>query len=211
MADRFRSYDVTAKRDSPSWDAKTRQVIDERMALDLPEAVLTEVQLSTLRLVVERVCPNPEGRGPTTTLAMIVHKIAADERDGNRHHRLPPTAECWRRGLDAIEDEAKARFASPFGTLEPQQADDVLRAVESGNVQAGSWKRLPARLFWQWRVIPDCVAAHWAQPALWSAMGFGGPASPRGYVRLDLNRRDPWESVEESGAPYRGLPRHRER
>jgi hypothetical protein len=24
-------------------------------------------------------------------------------------------------------------------------------------------------------------------------VGFGGPASPRGYVRLGLNQRDPWE------------------
>jgi hypothetical protein len=27
-------------------------------------------------------------------------------------------------------------------------------------------------------------------------MGFGGPASPRGYVRMGLDRRDPWEAAE---------------
>ena len=27
-------------------------------------------------------------------------------------------------------------------------------------------------------------------------MGFGGPASPRGYVRMALDRRDPWEAAQ---------------
>jgi hypothetical protein len=32
-------------------------------------------------------------------------------------------------------------------------------------------------------------------------MGFGGPASPRGYVRLDADKRDPWEAAEAHGDP----------
>ena len=33
-------------------------------------------------------------------------------------------------------------------------------------------------------------------PTAWNEIGFGGPASPRGYVRMGLDRRDPWEAVE---------------
>jgi hypothetical protein len=57
-------------------------------------------------------------------------------------------------------------------------------------------------------LLDDCVGAHWAQPSLWSAMGFGGPAAPRGYVRTGIDRRDPWEAIE-AGEPLHGLPRHR--
>jgi hypothetical protein len=28
-------------------------------------------------------------------------------------------------------------------------------------------------------------------------MGFGGPAAPRGYLRLGPDERDPWEAREE--------------
>ena len=38
--------------------------------------------------------------------------------------------------------------------------------------------------------------AYYAHPTAWNEIGFGGPASPRGYVRLDKNRRDPWEAAE---------------
>jgi hypothetical protein len=45
-------------------------------------------------------------------------------------------------------------------------------------------------------VLLDIVSAYYAHPTAWNEIGFGGPASPRGYVRMGLDRRDPWEAVE---------------
>lgn len=208
MADRFPAYDVLAKRDTPSWNPITRTVVDERLTLAVPDGVLAPTQLATLRKLARCVCPDPPGRPPTTTLAMLVHKIANDECHGFRHRLLPRTAECWRRALDALEAEARARYAVAFGALTDANAAIVLRHVSLGDVIASAWEHLPARIVWEWRLLPDCVAAHWAQPSLWSAMGFGGPAAPRGYVRTGIDRRDPWEAVE-ADEPLRGLPRHR--
>ena len=208
MADRFPDYDVLTKRDTPSWNQRTRDVIDERLALQLADGVLTATQMATLHVVVERLCPDPPGRPPTTTLAMVVDKIARDDNGGHRHHLLPRTAECWRRGLDALEAEARARFEASFAALKPEDAEAILRGVFEGVVCAPEWENLPPMVFWSWRMLPDCVASHWAQPSLWSAMGFGGPAAPRGYVRTGIDRRDPWEAVE-AGEPLKGLPKHR--
>ena len=33
-------------------------------------------------------------------------------------------------------------------------------------------------------------------PDVWNEIGFGGPASPRGYVRMGFDKRDPWEAAE---------------
>lgn len=208
QADRFPDYDVLARRGTPSWNDKTRQVVDERLALEVPAGVLTDAQSAVLRRLAERICPDPAGRPATTTVAMVVHKITADLGDGYRHHALPGTAECWRRGLDAIDAEARARFGSAFADCGDEDADRVLRAIEAGEVVVDGWDALPPRIFWRWRLIADLVSAHWAQPSAWSAMGFGGPASPRGYVRLNVNRRDPWEAIEGDGRPLKGLPRH---
>jgi hypothetical protein len=43
-------------------------------------------------------------------------------------------------------------------------------------------------------VLDEIVRAYYAHPAAWSEIGFGGPASPRGYVRLAAGRQDPWEA-----------------
>ena len=43
---------------------------------------------------------------------------------------------------------------------------------------------MPPQTFWTSHVIHDVVGAYYAHPAAWSEIGWGGPASPRGYVRL---------------------------
>ena len=207
MDDRYAEYDVTAKRNSPSWNELTRKAVDERAALTIPDGVLTETQLATLRRTKDRLCPDFPSRPPTTTVAMIVRLIESDAGNGSRHADLPGTAECWRRGLDAIEAEAQTRHALSFAALADSSADVLLRAVQTGEVQAEAWADLPPRLFWSHHLLNDLVSAHWAQPQAWSAMGFGGPASPRGYVRLDANRRDPWEAIEHGATRRFGLPR----
>ena len=58
------------------------------------------------------------------------------------------------------------------------------------------WGGMPLKLFFTKRVVHDVTDAYYAHPTAWNEIGFGGPASPRGYVRLDKNRRDPWEAAE---------------
>jgi hypothetical protein len=55
---------------------------------------------------------------------------------------------------------------------------------------------MPPRAFFRKRLLHDVVGAYYAHPAAWNEIGFGGPASPRGYVRTVYDRRDPWEAVE---------------
>ena len=60
---------------------------------------------------------------------------------------------------------------------------------------------MPSKTFWTSHVIHDVIGAYYAHPSAWSEIGWGGPASPRGYVRLDLDERDAWEP--EEAAPGR--------
>ena len=69
-------------------------------------------------------------------------------------------------------------------------------AMQRGQLDGESWGGMPPRLFFSERLVRDILAAYYSHPKAWSAMGFGGPASPRGYVRMYFNRRDPWEAVE---------------
>lgn len=197
MADRFPNYDVLAKRDTPSWNEATRKVVDGRLALTEPGDVLSPRQLLTLRHVCARIVPQPEGREPINTVAILLDKVGHDESDGFRPPDVPPIREAWTRGLDALEAEAQGRHGRAFATLSDEEADALLRDVERGEAANAAWGDMPAKQFWDWRLIPDIVSAYYAHPSAWSATGFGGPASPRGYVRLEANRRDEWEAAEE--------------
>src|SRR3546814_4466706 len=76
--------------------------------------------------------------------------------------------------------------------------DLLLAAVERGDISDSAWDHIEVRLFGKGRLLSDFVSAYYAHPSAWSAIGFGGPASPRGYVRLAANMRDSWEAVERA-------------
>jgi hypothetical protein len=198
MADRYPGYDVLDKRDSVSWNDQTRAVIDRRMAIDPNKHVFfTDQEWPTLCAICARIVPQPQGRAhPAPVAAMVDEKLNSNNGDGYRDSRLPPMRDAWRRALAAIDGEAQSRYGRPFDKLTPLLQDDLLTAVQNGDVQGKAWRELPAKLFFQKRLLHDIVSSYYAHPAAWSEIGFGGPASPRGYVRLNFDRRDPWEASE---------------
>ncbi|WP_230686063.1 gluconate 2-dehydrogenase subunit 3 family protein, partial [Burkholderia gladioli] len=80
--------------------------------------------------------------------------------------------------------------------LDAEAADALLRGLQAGEAPPAGvdWQGLEPKLFFAKRVLQDLAAAYYSHPSAWSEIGFGGPASPRGYVRMDFNRRDPWEA-----------------
>src|SRR5688572_18574809 len=107
---------------------------------------------------------------------------------------MPPLREAWRLGLEGIDEESRRRFGTEFRSLPETNQDTVLRTIQAGHVHAGVWTRLPAQRFFTTVLLKEIVGEYYAHPAAWSEVGFGGPASPRGYVRLGANEHDPWEA-----------------
>ena len=46
-------------------------------------------------------------------------------------------------------------------------------------------------------LVQDCVQAYYAHPLAWDEIGFGGPAYPRAYMRLERGEPEPWEVKEK--------------
>jgi Gluconate 2-dehydrogenase subunit 3 len=196
MSERYPGYDVLAKRHTPSWDEKTRRVIDERLALPREPRWLTPFEWQVLEAICDRIVPQPRSRAPVPLAAMVDNKLFEKRGDGYRDHRLPPLRKAWRRGLHAIDIEARRRYSVSFAALDAGEQDALLRAVQQGAVSDREWEGMPPAIFFAKRLLPDVVTAYYSHPTAWSEIGFGGPASPRGYVRMDFNRRDPWEAGE---------------
>lgn len=198
MADRYPGYDVLAKRYSPSWNEQTRQVVNARMSLDPTEHwFFSADEWLTAQAICARILPQPAFRPHRVPLAaMLDHKLQADGRDGYRDVRLPPIRDAWRRALRAIDAEAEARHKRRFHQCATAEQDGLLRALQAGDTRSSAWGDMPPAVFFVKRLLHDIVNAYYAHPAAWNEIGFGGPASPRGYVRMDYDRRDPWEAAE---------------
>ena len=69
--------------------------------------------------------------------------------------------------------------------------------MQHGELNAAAWGDMAAaRSSSRSGMARDIVLAYYAHPTAWNEIGWGGPASPRGYVRMDFNERDPWEAAE---------------
>src|SRR6185312_8168340 len=156
MADRYPCYDVLTKRHTPSWNARTREVIDARLAVYREPRFFTAAEWRTLHSLCERILPQPPARPPVPLPAYVDEKLHTGQRDGYRYAQLPAQEEAWRRGLAALEAESQAAHGTAFTHLTPTQQDELLCRMQHGQLT--------------------------------------GPAWPRGYVRMGLDRRDPWEA-----------------
>jgi hypothetical protein len=196
MSARYPDYDVLAKRHTPSWNEKTRRVIDQRLGVPREPRFLAAEEFRTLDAVCARIVPQPPTRPPVPIAALIDTKLVEGKGDGYRDYRLPALREAWRRGLRALDAEARERHGSVFHTLGADEQDALLRAAQEGRLANPAWDGMASKLFFAKRLLSDIVKAYYAHPTAWSEIGYGGPASPRGYVRMDFDRRDPWEAAE---------------
>jgi hypothetical protein len=198
MTDRYPGYNVLNKRNSPSWNEQTREVIDARLAVDADiHRFCDQAEWQALRALCDQIIPQPTDRHPKVPIAaMVDQKLHAGKGDGYRDARLPGLREAWRQGLAAIDAEAVLEGDKPFCELTDAQQQALLARLQKGDVLSTAWEGMPPSLFFAKRVLHDIVAAYYAHPASWNEIGFGGPASPRGYVRMNFDRRDPWEAAE---------------
>jgi gluconate 2-dehydrogenase subunit 3-like protein len=196
MPDRYPGYDVLAKRDTPSWNEQTRRVIDKRLAIANQPKFLSPQEWQTLLAICDRIVPQPPDRAPIPVAALVDNKLHRNAGDGFRDAKLPPLRQAWRAGLAALDQEARHTHGRLFHKLQDTEKDALLRQAEAGKLRDPAWAGMPPDIFFQGRLMRDILHAYYSHPTAWNEIGFGGPASPRGYVRMGFDRRDPWEAAE---------------
>ncbi|HTO61241.1 MAG TPA: gluconate 2-dehydrogenase subunit 3 family protein [Bradyrhizobium sp.] len=197
--DRYPGYDVLAKWSGPSWNAKTRQVIARRLAIAPEPRFFTAAEFETVTAIAARIVPQPAARPPIPVAALVDLKLHEGVMDGYRSAGTPRDGEAWRLGLKALDAEARMAYRDRFAALADGLQVTLLQRAEAGDLHASEWGAMSPRDFFKKRLARDIVLAYYAHPIAWSEIGWGGPASPRGYVRLDFNERDPWEAAEAHG------------
>ncbi len=118
--------------------------------------------------------------------------------DGYQFADMPPDHEAHRLGLQAIDLIAMHLYSKPFVELGPHDQDYVLQTIHDENPPAAQeiWQKMSIKRFWM-LLVQDVVDAYYAHPYAWDEIGYGGPAYPRGYMRLEEGQPEPWEVDEQ--------------
>ena len=186
-------YDVLAKWSSPSFDTLTRAVISRRLAPPPGRRFFTAAQFEVLEAACARLLATPRGRPPIASA--IDDDLDAGRSEGFRRPDTPPPGATWRTGLDGLDAEARHRCdGRGFAALDGATQDGLLHALQRGEVEASRFGAVGPRRFFTDVLLKAVVGHYYSRPEAWNEIGFGGPASPRGYVRIGLDQRDPWEA-----------------
>jgi hypothetical protein len=181
------------------WDAATRKIVLDRVYLVPPIRFFTPGQLEIMTAVCDRILPQDdrtaERRIPIVNY--IDERLFENKIDGYRYENMPPDAEAHLLGLEAIDKTAVAIHGEHFVNLDDLKKDALLKSIHDLKHLAAEeiWQGMPMERYWH-LLVGDCVTAYYSHPWAWDEIGFGGPAYPRAYTRLEGGLPEPWEKDE---------------
>lgn len=199
-----------------SWEDATRKTVTKRVTETAPIRFFSEKEATLLRAVIDRVMPQDDRAEERTIpiLSVLDERLYKNSLNGFRYEDMPPDREAYRLAIKAIEEMAQHRFQQSFHALTVHRQELILISLHDGKPEPANavWQEMPVRRFWA-MLMEDCVTAYYSHPWAWDEIGFGGPAYPRGYMRLENGLPEPWEKDErryEWNAPVDSLSELRE-
>jgi len=186
---RFPGFDVLNQ--APHWDQVTKALIEAR--------VRTSPQAVTFFSDTERGCAHAllndltgqdrdDARVPVTQ--MVEARLAAGETDGWRYADMPEDGQAWRDTLGYLDADARDRCGTSFAEAAEGDRHRLIQAVQ--DLSGEDWHGLPAKHVWSLWTRYACTAFY-AHPAAWAEIGFSGPAYPRGYKNIGVDKLEPYE------------------
>lgn len=182
------------------WDNATRSVVERRAYTPPPIRFFSPNEAILMTAICNRILPQDDRislrRIPIVNF--IDERLFENKINGYRYDDMPDDREAHKLGMQAIDLTAKQLYGEHFIILNASRQELILKSIHDGLQVAAHdiWSRMPVKRYWHF-LVQDCVTAYYAHPWAWDEIGFGGPAYPRAYTRLENGLPEPWEVDEQ--------------
>ncbi|HZE03584.1 MAG TPA: gluconate 2-dehydrogenase subunit 3 family protein [Solirubrobacteraceae bacterium] len=198
MIGRYPDFDVLASE--ASWDETTKNVVKQRLAQHGPLRFFTPEEEPALRAFCDvTTAQDAEPRIPLAE--MVDAKFADGKLDGYRYDDMPEDPQTWRLVLRGLDEQARDAGASGFADLALEDQQRIVQAFSQGELSGGAFDELNVTRAWS-VCMRAILSEFYSHPWAWNEIGFGGPAYPRGYMRLGQGM-EVLEPFERPGASDR--------
>ncbi|MGH9067453.1 MAG: gluconate 2-dehydrogenase subunit 3 family protein [Acidimicrobiales bacterium] len=192
MVGRYPDYDVFDA--AGTWDPATAKVIRDRMEVSRELQFFSPGEQATARAFCDTaVAQDREPRVPVVEL--VDDKLHNGRMDGYQYADMPDDRDTWHLVLSGLDEVARASYGvEGFAGASEEDREAIVAALARGEMDCDSAKDLNVSRAWSvcMRMI---LAAFYSHPWAWNEIGFGGPAYPRGYMRLGpVGIREPFEA-----------------
>jgi len=173
--------------------AQTRRALQGRLE---EERVLPRFfdahAFAVLCAVCTRLMPHLDGINLENIAGVIDKRLADGKGNGWRYDVLPADADTYTRGLQGLNESARASFNADFVNLDDSQQDEILRGVQRGEAIGETWKALSASRFFE-ELLAELIECFYSHPLALEDIGYAGMADAKGWHNIGLNRLDPQE------------------
>jgi len=184
---RFPGFDVLGQ--AQHWDQVTQDLIEARVRTPLPVPFFSDNERRCAAALLNDLC-GQDGDAPVPVARMVEARLAAGETDGWRYDDMPEDGQAWRDTLGYLDADAQERCGTGFADAAEADRHRLIRAVQERSGQ--DWHGLPAKHVWSLWTRYACTALY-AHPDAWAEIGFPGPAYPRGYKNIGVDKLEPYE------------------
>lgn len=191
MIGRYPDFDVMSAADT--WDHATRSVVMARLQDPSPLRFFSPSEEPTLRAFCDTVMA--QDREPRIPVAEFVDdKLAFGRLDGYQYADMPDDRDTWHAALAGLDHAAAASWdASSFAGIDLSSREAIVDDFANGRLSGGPWDGINVSRAWG-VCMRAIIAGFYSHPWAWNEIGFGGPAYPRGYMRLGpISTTEPFE------------------
>ena len=190
----YPDFDLMTQSDN--WDPHTREIVERRFGPFAAPKVLAPAEAAMLRAIAQHLIYENREELIDYIIFHIDQQLQSAIGENQRKPEVPPAKDliCW--GLTAIDNCAQKRHQKKFLQLSTEEQFVFLTDLQKGTADPiPDWLEVPQKALFK-KLANEIVSAYYAHPTVWSEIGYGGPAYPRGYVRVELGLTDPWEAKE---------------
>lgn len=181
MIGRYPDFDVLDA--VGSWDEATKNVVLARLEPPGPLRFFSSAEEPCLRAFCDTVLAQDcEPRVPAAE--SVDEKLAAGRLDGYQYADMPDDRETWRLVLRALDETARDCYGeTSFAAAASATREEIVDQFAKGRLRSATTEHLNVNGAWSvcMRMV---LSGFYAHPWAWNEIGFGGPAYPRGFMRL---------------------------
>ena len=194
----YPGWDVLSQR--AYWDDATRTLVEKRLTDSQPIRFFTPAEAAIMTAVLDRILPQDD-RLPAQRIPLLPtldERLFINKIEGYRYEDMPSDQQAYRWAAEAFEAMSHEVYGQPFTSISVTSQEILLKSLHDGEPAAAQdlWKRMNVDRFWT-LLVSDACSVYYAHPWAWNEVGFGGPAYPRGYMRLEEGEPEPWEVGEQ--------------
>ncbi len=193
---RYPGYDILNEKEH--WDEHTWEIVLKRLGPFPKYKFLNDNEAKMIFTIAQHIVYDNRNEILDFVLYHIDSTLTSPIGEDQRKVGTPEQKVLVREGLKAIDKLAKKQYGARFLETDVQQQLSILAAVQKGKaVPMDEWQTIPQKELFK-KLATQITSAYYSHPTVWSEIGYGGPAYPRGYVRVERGLTDPWEAKRDA-------------